>query len=170
VAPARLELHCNSDSLHDDAEKARFLGWASDVLCGYARFANTRVGRVGCVQRSMSLNKKPAMEIAAHFCQSRWLVEDGPINRPENFEIHSHKRFVLPTFGRINSWLKCKSAVMQKKGTEESQPAIVVEQDFNSLNADDENASIDEGFIRAFFSVSPSELRKILDLYFPGGG
>src|SRR5207237_1331542 len=56
----------------------------------------------------------PALSLAKHFCQQRWL--DGPLNRPGDFEMHTHKRFRLDDLFEINSWFRCKTGIYQAEG------------------------------------------------------
>jgi hypothetical protein len=92
------------------------------------------------------------------------------LNRPESFEIHAHKSYVLGAL-TVNSWFRAKSGIMI--GTDKARlPIILVEQDLNTVqqNLDTEpvkTAELGPSATDAFFRGCPEELDVILSLYFP---
>jgi hypothetical protein len=143
----------------------QFLEWAANLFGDYAQFLEARVGRMACLCSRVANAPNPGREIAEHFCRQQWL--DGPLNRPATFELHAHKRFRMADFVDVNSWFRCKSASL--KGTE-GQPdttVVLVEQDFNTLAEQLENAQFTLAEVQQFFEKAPGELQEVLNLYFP---
>jgi hypothetical protein len=165
VSPGRVDLF-----LEDKREIAvdvmeSWFAWSIDFFLDYLRETTANVNRVACVVTRVAPDATPALTLARHLCQDRWLK--GPLNRPENFELHAHKTFPLQGLFEINSWFRCKTALLGE--TPQSgrvvPNAIMVEQDFNSLA--DQEASVSTESIKTFFEVAPSEFYKVLEKYFP---
>jgi hypothetical protein len=108
-------------------------------------------------------HSKPGLFLARHFCQERWA--DAPLNRPENFELHAHKTFVLGNRFRVNSWVRNKTGVAGSPGGQ--NPVIVVEQDLNTLLDEVGTNSFSAGDVARFFAAAQSEFELILSLYYP---
>jgi hypothetical protein len=89
----------------------------------------------------------------------------GPLNRPSDFEVHAAKRFDLLEGLPINSWFRCKTALMG----EQRQAIVLVEQDFNTLAEELDERDFNAEKRRQFFGRVPDEFRQVLDLYFPQG-
>ena len=90
-----------------------------------------------------------------------------PFNRSESFEVHNHKVYRPQRAGidyTINSWVRCKIA---RTPTGDS-PAILVEQDLNTLASDANLRRIFPEQIHAFFEMAAVEADEIIRKYFPG--
>jgi hypothetical protein len=107
----------------------------------------------------------PGEFLARQFCQERWL--SGPLTRPENFELHTHKTFLLAEKLRVNSWLRSKTGMATTR--QENHPAVVVEQDLNTLAEEAGKREFTREEIERFFSAVVPEFDKILQLYYPLG-
>jgi hypothetical protein len=137
------------------------------LLQEYREFLGARIGRLAVVLTRAAPHESPATLLAGHFCKAKWL--EAPFNRPENFELHSHKRFQLPkTSLTVNSWVRSKTGTVSSK--ENPQPVVLVEQDINTLaeEADQRDFNADE--IDLFFTAANDEFDVILRLYYPNGG
>jgi hypothetical protein len=167
----RVDLFKSGDHLRGQAVGA-FLTWATEVFAEYLTSTAGKVGRVACVLHRVVSDPAPAKTLAHHFCQERWLASDGPINRPSDFELHTHKRFRLPDLFEINSWFRCKTAIEKPTEGEPSASAnlIVVQQDFNSPAEEEQTRELTNEQVSRFFEVSIVEFDKVLDRYFPSRG
>ena len=87
-------------------DKDAFAKLCSDVYREYMESTSARVGRIAFVSIKYLMNDCPGLTLAQNFCKGNLLEE--PFNRPENFEIHSHKKYILDDFN-VNSWVRCKS-------------------------------------------------------------
>ncbi len=143
---------------------AEFFEEASQRLIEYQDFQRSRVGRIAAVLNRFSRVDSPGPYLARHFCQERWLT--APLNRPEAFELHAHKKYEWSGF-RVNSWVRNKTAELDSPGAESRQPIILVEQDINTLPEDEPKAAYNPPEIRRFFSLIGEEFDHILKLYHP---
>jgi hypothetical protein len=104
-----------------------FYEQASDLLGGYQRATGCRVGRLAALVQRIAGHDAPGLALARHFCQERWT--HGALDRPEQFELHAHKRYALAGRFLVNSWVRCRSA------PQFGPQAIAVDQDINTLAA-----------------------------------
>lgn len=140
-----------------------FLKTCIDVFNEYINFTSAKVGRLAIVAVRFLEDTNPGLTLAKHFCQERWLIE--PFNRPENFELHSHKKYELDTF-RVNSWVRCKSGFLKQRNV----PIILVEQDINTLSEEIETKEFNIEQIKDFSNLAKEEQKSILNKYFPDNG
>jgi hypothetical protein len=141
-----------------------FLSKSLPILLAYKRYFKVRVSRIAFTCSRFARQKNPAKLLAEHFCKPAWIA--SPFNRPENFEIHSHKVFDLPGSQKINSWMHIRTAQL----TGDAPPSalvIVAEQDFNTVGEISSNQNYTENDISRFFRASAKEIDKVLDRYFP---
>ena len=54
---------------------------------------NCRIARLAAVRSVYAIHDNPGVFLARHFCKEIW--DEAPLNRPENFELHEHKRYPL---------------------------------------------------------------------------
>jgi hypothetical protein len=146
----------------EDLVLANFYSDASQMLAEYASTAKPRVARLAALVNWFAVHDAPGLLLARHFCNEQQL--SGPMNRPENFELHAHKRYALLDT-MVNSWVRNKSGRILL-GTEPG-PIVVVEQDLNTLAEEADSRSFNEQQFRAFFEMVPNELVHILQLYYP---
>ncbi len=104
----------------------------------------------------------PGLYLAQHFCRDEWWAK-SPMNRPEHFEINSHKRFVLYNELTVNSWVRNKAGRILSN----QEPIILIEQDINTLKEDENILNFREKELSDFYTKTPNELDHILSLYFP---
>lgn len=106
----------------------------------------------------------PARALSTHFCKPDLLSQDpkGPLNRPENFELHAHKTYKLGRFA-INSWMRCKSGVLMG---DTAQRIVFVEQDLNTVAEGLQRETYGTGDIEEFFALTIPELDAIARAYF----
>ena len=103
------------------------------------------------------------MFLARHFCKDRW--DKAPLNRPENFELHAHKKFALGTDFEVNSWARSKTGKLAGDG--DDKLIILFEQDINTLAEGTAERDFSKAEIKKFFGAVASELDSILELYYP---
>lgn len=134
----------------------------SPILDEYVRATSAVVNRLAVVVKRIANADEPAKELARHFCKDEWLR--GPLNRPQQFELHAHKVFRMPGSVSVNSWFRCKTAILSQP---DERPGILVEQDFNTLISEEHEYSADER--EKFFLSTIPALDEVLELYFPTG-
>ncbi len=140
-------------------DEKSFLKICSDVFREYIDCTSAKVGRLALVVVKSLENPNPGLALARHFCKDELMTE--PFNRPESFEIHSHKKYEFSGF-KVNSWVRCKSGILQKANV----PIILVEQDINTLSEELEKNEFDIDQTLSFIPLAAEEQRKILDKYF----
>jgi hypothetical protein len=107
--------------------------------------------------------EKPGLFLARHFCKDRW--DKAPLNRPENFELHAHKKFTLASGFEVNSWARSKTGKLSGDGDEKL--IVLFEQDLNTLAEEASTRNFCEAEIKKFFGAVATELDSILGLYYP---
>lgn len=164
IASARIDLFWQKPKTETpEPTLAQFFTEAISLLNEYKEFLGARVGRMAAVLNRYAPHPSPALFLARHFCQERRLT--APLNRPENLELHAHKRFLLIGKFHVNSWVRSKSG--QLAAGEENQPIVLVEQDLNTLAEDTETQAFSKEDIDGFFSSTVAEFDVILRLYYP---
>lgn len=144
----------------------KFLSSSTLLLKSFKKTFGPRIGRLACICQRFARSDASGRFLAGHFCRPALL--ETPFNRPENFEIHSHKVFPLFAGCKINSWMRVKTAQLSA----EPAPAplvIIAEQDFNTLLEEEPDRAFDDSDISRFYKACPKELDHVLDLYFPKG-
>jgi hypothetical protein len=165
IASARIDLFWRKPRTETpEPTLAQFFTEAVSLLNEYKEFLGARVGRMAAVLNRYALHPSPALFLARHFCQERWLA--APLNRPENLEFHAHKRFSLAGRVHVNSWVRSKSGRLSSG--EENKPIILVEQDLNTPAEEAETRAFSKEDIDGFFSPVVTEFDVILRLYYPG--
>lgn len=167
IARSRVNIHWIRPSTEDSTQTIEaFLLKAVDFLEDYIRALDVRVGRLATVVQRFALNDDAGLSLAHHFCDRRW--HQAPLNRPQSFELHSHKAFRLAGEFIVNSWVRCKSGSLLKG--EKQQPVILLEQDLNTLAEDSASRAFSSQERGRFFGAASKEFSTILDLYFPHEG
>ena len=140
-----------------------FFGHAQKMLLGYKDHQNARVGRLAAVLSRYTIHPSPGIFLATHFCKESWL--EAPLNRPESFELHAHKKFNLDDKFIVNSWVRNKTGTLTQK--ESIDPIILVEQDINTPPEEIGNKDFSNEEISDFFKCAIAEIENILKLYYP---
>ena len=151
-----------------ESESREFFKLATRMCLDYLQVHQGKAGRIACIAQRAALDPTPAMTLSRHFCQQRWF--DKPLDHPGDFELHAQKRYHLGGLFDVNSWVRCKTAILTGGPPPvpgDRQNSIFVEQDINSLAEEAESRELSEGEIRQFFADCPPEMQRILDLYFP---
>ncbi|HLN26555.1 MAG TPA: hypothetical protein VK395_02285 [Gemmataceae bacterium] len=165
AAPSRLDLFQASLNAEEIRPLPEFMEWCLALFDKYLDITQGRVGRLAATVNRRASAAEPAKEIASHFCKPEFL--DGPLNRPSDFEIHAAKQFDFLDGLKINSWFRCKTAILISRPAQQQQKAVVVDQDFNTLPEELETREFSREAIRQFFREVPNGLKEVLDLYFP---
>lgn len=133
----------------------------SDVFEEYIKCTFAKVGRLALVAIRFLENPNPGSTLAQHFCKEKWIRE--PFNRPESFEVHSHKKYEFSHF-KVNSWVRCKSGILKK----DNAPIILVEQDINTVSEEIDKKGFDNKQIRSFADLATKEQESVLNKYWGG--
>lgn len=141
-----------------------FFGKAAEILLQYAGQLSPRIARLAALAARFSPHEKPGLFLARHFCKDRW--DKAPLNRPENFELHAHKRFTLASDFTVNSWARSKTGKLSGDGDEKL--IVLFEQDLNTLVEEAPGKDFSEEEVKKFFGAVATELDSILGLYYPG--
>ena len=165
VAHARVNLFRFRQEDDEQISINDFNSLAIPILSSYNKLVNSKVGRIAAIVNRFVKDSNPGLTLANHFCKDTWL--ENPLKRPESFEIHAHKRYLLHDSFRINSWIRCKTGIFSKGP--DKQSIILVEQDINTLSEDVEKMEFSEEQIKQFFELVSIEFESILNLYFPTG-
>jgi hypothetical protein len=121
----------------------------------------TPVTRAAAVLQRYVAMPNPALFLADHFCKPS--MRGGPLNRPENFELHAHKTYEFVPGVRTNSWVRCKTALLDE--AEAKSPILLVEQDLNTVA--DAPLPLSTQQQAEFFGRVVSEFSEAIRLYFP---
>jgi len=164
IAPARVNFFWRQTTQETSPiELGIFFDKAFDVLIGYQQLLGSRIGRLAAIITRFARHDTPALFLARHFCHDRW--SRAPLNRPEGFELHAHKRFLLHTAFQVNSWARNKTGHLT---TGDSQiPIVMFEQDINTLPEEAPAKSFSTDDLRYFLHAVTSEFDIILQLYYP---
>lgn len=152
------------DIIHDPKLPAvvdlkSFFTEALDYLTEFHNRFNLRVGRLAAICNRFLPYAEPGIALANHFCREERL--NGPLNRPEGFELHAHKRYIMCGKHEVNSWVRCKTGLK----ADSQEPVIVVIQDLNTR--EDQVKEFADEELASFFAAGSNELDSILSLYFP---
>lgn len=164
LSPVRVNVHWRrAKSTEASVALGEFFKDASEVFLQYAAQLSPRIGRLAALTKRFSPHEKPGLFLARHFCKDRWGL--APLNRPENFELHAHKRFTIARNFTVNSWARSKTGKLSGDGDEKL--IVLFEQDLNTLAEKAAEKDFSEEEIREFFRAAPGELDEILALYYP---
>lgn len=163
-SPARVSLFWRrTKSTGTCVELSDFFRQAVKILLQYTTLLSPRVGRLAALVTRFSPHGTPGLFLARHFCQDRW--DEAPLNRPENFELHAHKKFTLASGFEVNSWARSKTGRLSEDGDEKL--IVLFEQDLNTLAEEASARNFCEAEIKKFFGAVATELDSILGLYYP---
>jgi hypothetical protein len=164
ISDARLNVKWTRTAANEAHECAQLLQDGQRYALEYMRVLQPQVGRLAAVVQRFATHPTPGLFLARHFCQERW--SKAPFNRPESFEIHSHKAYAFASFV-VNSWVRCKTAKLAVGDLQED--GVLVEQDINTLAEQAASRDFSQQQTSDFFGNVPREFAQILDLYFPKG-
>lgn len=124
-----------------------------------------QIGRLALVVRRWIPVDDPPNTLANNFCKYE-LADEGtstaPFRHSVSFRLDNLKKYVSPVSDHVvNSWVRCHT------GEVNDLPAIMIEQDINTLNEVSESTAFTVEQIQHFFQWVPDEMDKILNLYFP---
>lgn len=159
---SRTNMYWQKTDVGNNISLPEFYKEASRYLGDYAEIADCQVGRIAAVINRFAQHDCPGKFLANHFCKEELLVK--PFNRSESFELHAHKKYEISGFN-VNSWVRNKSIRISFPGMEES-PAILVEQDLNTLSEEASELVFDRDKIGAYFETCVPEFDQIIDLYY----
>jgi len=164
IAAARV--NCFGRMKKHDAPIIDINQFYSDAIGFLSLFKETmdcRVGRLAAVRAVYAIHDTPGLFLARHFCKDIW--DEAPLNRPENFELHAHKVFLLSDKFTVNSWARSKTGNL----TEDKKKTRIVlfEQDLNTLVEKAKDNSFNSEDIALYFNQIIPGFENILKQYFP---
>ncbi len=163
-SPARVNVYWRrTKSTETCGALGDFFEKAAEILLLFAAQLSPRIARLAALATRFSPHEDPGLFLARHFCKNRW--KEAPLNRPENFELHAHKRFTLAGDFTVNSWARSKSGRLTGDGDEKH--VILFEQDLNTLAEEAPAKGFSEAEVKKFFLEAATELDSILGLYYP---
>jgi hypothetical protein len=166
IALHRMNIYRLKGNEEDFIIPIQFHEIASPFLNSLLREFGTKCVRLAAVIKRYYKIENPASEIVNHFNKESFLKE--PFDRPSEFELHSLKKYNLPDFDDVNSWVRVKSGIIHAKGAT-PKPAIIIEQDINTFAEDMVNKDFSEDQIHNFYEKTNEEFDNIIKLYFPTG-
>ena len=165
----RADLFWQQQGQDDEIAPERLVTAVIETLLPITALDNRlRVVRLAFIVTRVMRQDNPGRTLAEFFCRHELL--DGPLNRPEGFELHAHKAYDPAHGPRVNSWIRWKTAARQEE--DGTRTVIIVEQDLNTPVPVPEQACFQAHDVRSFFDVMHSEADAILALYLsasPGG-
>lgn len=170
ISSLRVDVRWQRKSTTPELSLADFSRFSQRVFASLHKITNTGPGRLALVVGRFQLDDTPGKALARHFCKPEWLADEseagqkGPLNRPEEFELHAFKKFTLDSL-EVNSWVRCKTPTISVNN--EERRVIFVEQDLNTLAEELLHQEFDDDAIRRFHERAISELEAIVRLYFP---
>lgn len=141
----------------------KFFDKAANIILECNAQLQPRIARLAAVATRYATHADPGLFLARHFCKDRW--EETPLNRPENFELHAHKRFTFADDFQVNSWARSKTGRLTGQG--EEKLIVLFEQDLNTLAEEMTKNKITEEEVKKYFGGAAGELDHILQLYYP---
>jgi len=166
LSPARADvIWRRTQSTAIQVSLSEFFLEAGKILLQYTGLLNTRIGRVSGLTTRFSEHETPGLFLARHFCKERW--DTAPFNRPENFELHAHKKFLMAGEFQVNSWVRSKTGLLTDQAAQ--KPIVLVEQDMNTLAEAVADKNFQEQEVSRFLAAAAAEVDVILRLYYPNG-
>ncbi len=160
IGTARINVHW-SRQVDTSIVAGSFFEMVADLFAMYQELIECPVHRLAGLVNRFAKKDQPGLYLAQHFCKAEWLQQ--PLNRPESFEIHAHKRFKLGKEFDVNSWARSKTGFVQP-----GKVAVVLfEQDINTVVCDETPEVYDVTRMKRFFAAASSEVDSILEHYFP---
>lgn len=121
-----------------------------------------RVARLAYVIHRSAPSARPGAELVEYFVKPELRHAAGPLNRPQDFQLHAHKRYQPSGLPVVNSWIRWMTSVAPPDAT-----AISVEQDLNTLAEEEAQAAYSPARVREFFERATPEAEDILRRYLP---
>jgi hypothetical protein len=165
ISPERIESAWTRQDEAGDNGLREVSRECSIVFAPFVIEMNFQIARLALTLSRFSHCHSPATELIDCFCNERSKAD--PLKRSTAFELHNYKAY-RPTQTELsfdlNSWVRCKTGTA---GPSKS-PAVIVEQDLNTLAEPSEPLNFDIANIEGFFAAVPSEADEILQRYFTG--
>lgn len=167
VARTMVSLTWASDTTSDSASLERIYAVFAERLTRIFEevvdAGKSTVGRIGAVVSRRAVIENPGRTLARQFCRDEMLGEQGPLNRPEGFELHAHKVFELPSEVNVNSWMRIRSV----QDAENVYRYVSVQQDMNTLAEESTQHNFVGRELATILSEMSMEFDIVLERYFP---
>lgn len=129
----------------------------------FQEITDCRIGRLAAVRTLFVIHDNPGLFLARHFCKNTW--DQTPLNRPKNFELHSHKVYKLADSFIVNSWARNKTGLLTA-GNKKTR-IILFEQDLNTLLEEIEKKVYATKDIEVYYNEIIPEFDNVLCQYYP---
>jgi len=165
-SPARTNIfmYRKTDNV-EELDIENFFNFSTELFLQFLSIVKGKTGRLAAVLIRYVQKENPGIFLSRYFLKEKWIK--APFNRPQSFEIHSHKRYIYKGKYNINSWVRCKTGYVEKIPKE---PIILIEQDINTFPEEMTTKEFSYEEIKDFYSTLAEEFDSILSLYFPNGG
>ncbi|MEE8429942.1 MAG: hypothetical protein V3S16_01710 [Candidatus Desulfatibia sp.] len=167
VAPSRtnLEFSVPIDLVVDVIDYSSYYSDLPKFLVEFSSELGLMVQRIGYVTERLIIRDDVLSLIMDKFCNKAQTSKGRPFHNPKRFEIHSLKKYNWEDF-QLNSWVRLRYLPITIKD-EENKPALLVQNDLNTLSyKDDPGSEFNTKVIEKFFDNIPSHLEQIWNLYF----
>jgi hypothetical protein len=141
----------------------KFYSKAVSYLSLFKEITDCRIGRLAAIRTLYANHEDPGLFLSGHFCKSTW--NKAPLNRPENFELHSHKTYELSDKFNVNSWARNKTGFLTSD--KQKTKIVLFEQDLNTLAEDINEKDFSVQDTELFFKSIIPEFDSILSQYYP---
>ena len=141
----------------------KFYSEAVRLFSIFQQTTGCRIARIAAVRTLFIVHENPGLFLARHFCKDTW--NQVPLNRPENFELHSHKVYQLNEKFKVNSWARNKTGFLVKDN--KRARIVLVEQDMNTVAEELEKRAYDSDEVNSYFDLVIPEFADILCQYYP---
>lgn len=135
----------------------------SEVLSYYSEANNSlKVGRVGLVLTRVAPSSNPASELITRFANLS--LSSTIFGESKDFAVHNHTVSHIEALEQqVNIWMRCKTGRLLPS----QDPALIIEQDINTLEEDKDPTRFPPDRIRAFFSEAVNLSELVFQQYFP---
>ena len=162
VSRQRTNVSWNRTSSEVNPDVPSVIGEMNDILRDIIKDQRVSVDRLAFILNRFALVEDAAKMLAAHFCKEEWLTT--ALKRPENFELHVHEKHTLSAGQfNVNSWFRVRTGHI----VVDSKPAVIVQQDINTMAKEPESQPFQLEQIQTFFHEAVNLGDQVLALYFP---
>ncbi len=162
VSRSRTNVSWNKTSKGVKPEIHPVINELNGILQDIIKDQEVAAGRLAFILNRFAPGEDVAKMLAAHFCKEEWLAT--ALKQPENFELHVHEKHALGTGQfNVNSWFRVRTGRI----VVDNKPAVLVQQDINTMAEELESQHFQPGQLQTFFYEALNLGDQVLELYFP---
>jgi len=162
VSRSRTNVYWNKTSSEVNPEVLSVIDEMNGILRDIIKEQGVSAGRLAFILNRFAPVEDVAKMLAAHFCKEKWLAT--ALKQPENFELHVHEKHTLGTGQfNVNTWFRVRTGHI----VVDSKPAVLVQQDINTMAEELESQHFQLEQIQTFFHEAVKLGDQVLALYFP---